>query len=1026
MLKKRKIFYNYPTITVIQYSNNPLKLIKKRSEIDCVSFINFGASVKRHHFYFLLLFTLLAGCSGQRGSVRLNITKSFVTANAGFSGGLYLHGKNASTGEEFSFTLASETSSSVQLKFGTWDIRVVGWENGAQYFEGNVLCGLEKIDFKSDNQSANIQITNPKCKDSAFTNLSFINEANGIVSFKPIPVYTCGALYDITDATKLKTPTTLTPNFCQTYPKAFQKKAKGMKIGLHNQLIGGSIEDGITSNCIPSMVTASNESFQNAKLLPTKIPMTISFFEDDICSTAALAGKYYFPDGLEHTRSREQIGFDAVLSSGDLPMLAVASTLSKRGTTPFVNEIPTFYCGPTNSVSCLTLPPRGSADFVLSQGWNVVLLPPTSAIQSCESLQFESSFESGSQDIKLVNCIYENRQAKLHLDVNYTLSINSSNANTNGPTCDPYQYCFLVNGQTYKVQRFDHLRIYKDLQRILGKNESITPDISNSLVEDGNEGRSNEGIFEELADILSPDKAGGLFWDQPCSSTPLPSPITRNVSFQEDGKIANYTLTLTNSPSGTLPTYISSETLYPILPSSLNRRIIIREFTDLIGYKTRMVLDLACVGLNVFNGARIGKLEKQSQESDGSREHTHKSLMFWNTSLNNQARFEKYEINMDKDSSSSTQPRNYQNSSFIRGEKLSGTTTSDIKITQIDHNFHFDDNMTPSVPSDDSNHESVGFKEYDIRGTKIKQTQHAGLHYKSSTAGEIFNKRMYAEELERIRFGINKPNDFIFTHPNGNYISHNHLGNSFASEIRAFNGSESWTNYLAVAPKLVSGDFSLDGSRAIVATIYEGVPGLTIYFYDSTNNMLSSHSLAIANQVITSPFISDISDIKTSILDSGEFIISISRYSNGTPTHYYAKMNVTSIPPSIIFQPLFTSGSNSIGQLALTNDSSNFSLTLFENITLEQTLGTTATTFLINKNGIILSQTPETNFSGSSFLMNTLMITMNNLIVYPADFDITVPYVRPIIPGFEMNLMSVNPLFMEQNVFTNKATFEGL
>ena len=51
---------------------------------------------------------------------------------------------------------------------------------------------------------------------------------------------------------------------------------------------------------------------------------------------------------------------------------------------------------------------------------------------------------------------------------------------------------------------------------------------------------------------------------------------------------------------------------------------------------------------------------------------------------------------------------------------------------------------------------------------------------------------------------------------------------------------------------------------------------------------------------------------------------------------------------------------------------------------------------------------------------------MNDLNEDVPDFEITVPYVRPIIPGFEMNYMSLNPIFMEQNVFTNKATFEGL
>ncbi len=767
-----------------------------------------------------ILCFLLISCGGSKSSMKVEVTRSFSSTNSSFDGGLYLHGKNLSTQEEFSIALSNQSSTSIVLNFGKWDIRVVGWDNTSQVMEGNVLCAHEVIDFKSEEQRASLQVTNAKCNDPA------------LGSSTPVGIYFCGALYDPNAPQNLRSPDNLTVAFCDSYPKAFRKTdIQGIIYTLHSKLPGGSLSDGLNSGCL--------SSFNNhEKKIPTKIPLTMKVFSDSNCSGTSEIGKYYFPTGLDVTQlSRSELNFDAVFNQ-NFQMLALAVPVSKRGTTPFLTEMPVIKCGAFASPDyCLTLPsmPSGS-HYVISDFDNALFIPGPINDGVCSN----NTLTGWNSSLQLKGCEYKDGGLVIKVrsiglpqnsNVNFSFGVGSGGEIL-------YQYSARVSND---------INIFRYLSHILGFNEIPSPPLANSLLDsDGKvDDRSQDlGIFGEISDLFSPSKVGGLFWDQTCSPAPLSNPITRNVSFIEKGSLKNYSLTLTNPPAVNTPRYIATSNPRELTDTqAFHRRLIIRNFKGLLGYQTETVFDFACDQEDMINfttNLRIGRLEAYDEELTASSINTKQTLFFWNTSLLQNTRFERYEFETDKILTGTNNWRVQRRStSFIRGEKFNNL--SNTQINSLNYRYNYQENDSQNT-TDDSSSEELQSNQFDLMGTNLTYSYYPFFRANGQTGqpllpGVIFSDKLFPHEKNAVLFRQKSTETPIRYLPNGKFLHAYRQGDHL--NIDRFDGTSYSTStlytYATSSNEVIASDLSPDGSKGIVVTKEDASTFLKVYFYDGQN-----------------------------------------------------------------------------------------------------------------------------------------------------------------------------------------------
>lgn len=765
-----------------------------------------------------ILCFLLISCGGSKSSMKVEVTRSFSSTNSSFDGGLYLHGKNLATQEEFSIALGNQSSTSIVLNFGKWDIRVVGWDNSPLVMEGDVLCAHEVIDFKSEEQKASLQVTKDKCNDPA------------LGSSTPVGIYFCGALYDPEAPQNLRSPNNLTTNFCAPpYPKVFhQTDIQGIIYTLHSKLPGGSLSDGLNSGCI------SNFS-NHLKKLPTKIPLTMKVFSDSSCSGTSEIGKYYFPTGLDVTQlSRSELTFDAIFQTG---MLVLAPPISKRGTTPFLTEMPFIKCGTaTSSDSCLTLPSMPSGlHYVISDSDNTLFIPGINDNGVCTNNTL-NGWSSGtgttsgtSNGLELKGCEY--KDGGLIIKVRSIGLAQNSSVNfsfgTNSAGVTLYQYSARVSND---------INIFRYLSHILGYKEIDSPPLANSLLH--NDGKVDDrsqdlGIFGEISDLFSPSMVGGLFWDQTCSQQPLSNPITRTVSFKDKGSLQNYSLTLTNPPAVNTPRYIATSIPRQLTGTqAFHRRLIIRNFKGLMGYQTETVFDFACDGKDLIDfstNLRIGRLEDYQEEVTAFSINTKQTLFFWNTSLLSNTRFERYEFETDKILTGTNNWRIQRlSTSFIRGEKINHTQNTPFNNTQLNslnYRYNYQDNGSEELESN----------QFDLMGTNLTYSFYPFFRAKGQTdqpllPGEIFSDQLFPHEKNAVLFRQKSTETPIRYLPDGKFLHAYMTGDLL--KIDRFNGTSYSTfnlhDYANSSPKLIASDLSPDGSKAIVVTSEDASSSLKV------------------------------------------------------------------------------------------------------------------------------------------------------------------------------------------------------
>lgn len=685
---------------------------------------------------------LLTACGGQKGSAKLKVTSGFSTHNGNYNGGLFIHGQKVGSTEEFSFALNSETTASLELSFGSWNIRAVGWSSTTSEntgpMKGDVYCGSKSFDFKSDG-SISIYLTKEQCHNDLFASSEFWDSGTGGISLKTTRIHPCGALYDLNDPTKLRT--SLHPSYCSEYPEAFQMKPRGMKIILNSS---GNLNSGVlSSTCVPlTKNTQSVEGFYHQRKLPSRIPITLKFYQSLNCDEQTLMRDNYFRQGLDHTLARREQEFDAILFKGDStypePMLAVAFPLSGRGTTSLIKEMPEFKCNPQTGANSYAVTPQicfqfpnlpydssnNQVKFVLQPGYNSIQLP---AATICDA---NTTITSTDGKITKIKCEESEKGTLLHLNLEpmtdgsfETFSlINVQNATTyatTNTTTYPTTYATTdatTYPTTYNVFIKNEIYHYDQLRRILGL-RNPNSELMNSF-------RNEEdrlGILGKVSELFSPAMIGGLFWDLPCSENNLYYPTNRWVNLWDEGKRKEYQITL-----------------LPLNASGLMRRITVRQINIPLNEMDGMNLDFQCT--TATQPFKIGRIEERRNEFRNGGIREEKSLIIWNTKDDAfTSAFEEYRIESQTDASSTML---YQRSSFTRAKKF-GQDSSKIEILNYNYNKH-----------SGTSQENVHFNEYDVVGNRFTSRAHPPIHVQNGNAGDIFTDNINLIEKNQIRSGM--------------------------------------------------------------------------------------------------------------------------------------------------------------------------------------------------------------------------------------------------------------------------------
>jgi hypothetical protein len=748
----------------------------------------------------LVSLLILAACGGGKGAVKLEVTRSFSSTNSTFDGGLYIVGKNTSNGDEFAVSLTTQSSTSLNLNYGNWEIKVIGWDNYIdKLFEGDILCGSTTINFKKEVDSAPITVSSSACAD---------------LNPKILKLYTCSALYNPSSPNELISGTSLSDTFCNVYPQAWQNQAKGLKISLLDKLPGENFSEGITSICLPATTASTN------KYLSTKLPLKITLYDDKDCLTAKKIGSYEFPKGLDEY-SRTSHPFDAIIATNDNgeALLALPTNISKRGISPFLTEIPSFNCG-TNGY-CFQLPnlPSGTNyHYVLSHGFNSILLKPSSPME-CGEVKFISSMsQSNDNDIEMKECFKDpvSEELILNLEVKYNATAESN------------KFFSVDNGTNKKYVMINSpaVQTFRTLKEVIG-----TPftdnQIKKSFIEYNNEGPSgnneSKGMLSDPIDILSPAKVGGVFWDQTCSTTPMSAAIKRSITFFDEG-IKTYQIILTNPPSDSIPQFIGYQTdsWGETISQNFHRRIIIRSFHGPVGYKTEMLMDIVCDGVSSLTSTgaiKIGRFESyhSSQDDTKSKSETSRKVIFWNTADSHKARFENYEAREEVDISTTTPTPKRKYNSFTRAEKHGTASNVDkTKITQLNYSYESGSDNASSWQR-----ESLHQNEIDMEGTNITVYPKVRLEKQNQTIGSIFTDEANTTQLNRIRYNNEDPNNKTKVLSTGEMVSVKNLSGTL--QIQYFDGITTTTTSLQPSQTATSKltfdlDISPDGKKVIVVS----------------------------------------------------------------------------------------------------------------------------------------------------------------------------------------------------------------
>lgn len=713
--------------------------------------------------------------------------------SSGVSGNFFLHAVNTATLEDITISNPNPMNS-ITLPAGTWDLRTIAWSSTD--LSQNPTCFSDTV---SGGVEVSLARTEAACFFSDFSSSTYI-QAGVPPTMKSLVIDSCEGLYDPIDATIPAFMGVFNRCVSGFYPPGMLKRAASARITFNNKSLTGDPVAGLSSECLQTNVALGAK-------IPTKLPLTMTLYEDASCDQEMQS--FYFTSGLEGGSTAD---FDSVLGAdSSYKILSLPSGFSRRGTSPFVTEAPGFYCNGSALRSCVFMPPQPINDYILEPGAAHTIKIP--GVVSC------SPGATTTDDLTFFGCEIKNGDAYLNV---LTSSSGGKDFNFSGNT-----YSVRVGNAAHPEVQAN--RLYALLKRTVGGRNFGNLDLS--LQDDhAFEDVANFGFLGAVMDVLNPGGVGGILWDNICGSSPLASPVTR--SYVRDGK--TYRIIYDNPPDPTAPRYIvnSSDPLANASAPLFNRRLILSELDTLVAdYITTRVVDFACdtnslgpVYSTSTSDVRIGRSEFLRRTVNGSQETQLRSIVYWNATRLDHARFDVYRL---RDVTNASLPLQTDHS-FYRVQKVpDGVEENALRVHGMTYRHSRSGaGLNQWLMSYEADLGILGGLQ-----TVTYRPLFSATHLEGNL-GDIFSDtRLYGNEKRRPLWGF--PEGRIAA--DGEEFIQALKGSSGELEIRYHlnSGHQLFTPTIAINPTALAVDLSSDGTLAAVAAVAGGE--LWVYTYDGSN-----------------------------------------------------------------------------------------------------------------------------------------------------------------------------------------------
>lgn len=348
--------------------------------------------MKTYHFIqTLLMLALLSACSQNSSKATLKVAKAFAVTGA-LSGGTIIYGENVTTGKNFSIPLALSGEKTITLENGTWRFAAVGWE-GPTKFSGISFCGSTEVAI-SQSMIVDLNLNELHCTDTSF--MTLYNQ-------KELFTTSAGAFYQY-NATLNTFSAINSDSFESTLPDELRSTLHAYKLISFDVL---SNQEVFSSSCLDA------HDLVRIKIPTKKFPFRIKFFPSmNDCLTLSPKHKVFeFRSGIS---AGNKAFFDQDYSeSGAFARLVLPSSLTNRGRSPFMNQIPRILCTAGNN-DCI--PEPSTSGHHVNINWeretHHQLLIKDVGSASCANFVFSSYF------FNYQNCQIDNGQLRSDISRN--------------------------------------------------------------------------------------------------------------------------------------------------------------------------------------------------------------------------------------------------------------------------------------------------------------------------------------------------------------------------------------------------------------------------------------------------------------------------------------------------------------------------------------------------------------------------------------------------------------------------------
>ena len=753
--------------------------------------------------FFLLLSLLctLISCGGSKVTkAEFVVGKGFAISNSGYEGGLTIYGRHLTTNESFAYSSLPNSGQNqivLDLAKGSWSFGVVGWSGGGSgnNLQGSAYCGgVDQVDLSSASQTINLSATIANCLSSKFASPSMV-ATSPTQSLKAIQLILCPKISAGTISSS--------PSFCsdQTISSSPLDESLGddiwgIKLRLPHQPLPGTTPGTIVeSACIP----ASSLGYFDlaAYQIPTKnLPLNIVTFKNKDCTQASNA--FSFERGIEADYTSS---FDKIFSfpvSAENPKIFLASTRSKRDSSPLEAIIPKITCG---GAGCGFIKPMpGGSDLVISGGQagskSQIIL---STNISCASF---SNF-AGTGGLIAGDC--ENRRgggASLQVSTTTAVDCESTNCSLSydyeGTPATPKSVKALLPSDSQTLWQQERIISYLGIENSMYSNPLIF-----SLGHLDNIKRSN-GLLHDIAEMFSAHGPAGAYKD--IATCPALTG-TRFIDAFDEGIYKRYQIEIV-SIAENAPRQICADTLSAngSCNSILDKKMILREPLGGV-FKATEVIKFDC-------DKKIGYSEGtwNDSEQDGSR--AEKMITYWNTETEAQTRVQQYSYEQKTNLANQLVNSRTHFIDLSRGDYISFTDS--ILISDSSYEYHFDPGMSTKT-------ERVSRSEYAITaGTEVYTSFKEYFNSTATSAGGLFvmpevEQFLKAKSIHQHHVSAGDFNQTA-TSPNGNYRLIVNFTSGMPFSYKIYNGSTYKAGTGNLSTNFSQADISInDSGKAVIA-----------------------------------------------------------------------------------------------------------------------------------------------------------------------------------------------------------------